>query len=242
MAIRPGDDAPALGVVLGGGDGSGAVRRVVGGDRKLIAVDGDANAGIVRGKGVVGQDVVGVGQGSGILCAVPGQFNVLRSVCAAGKKAGQLGVGLNAGNDTVVVAHDLAAQRVIGTDLVKDCGITAGVDLVEIGVTLTNHRFPNQKLCRHGVGQLIRVLAFLSAPTCRDCSRVAILHDASDQQLNVIGRDRFVVAGRVVVPKALIPLGQLVADIEGNAGFDAVANRPVIGSHGAHDGLAGRAG
>lgn len=147
----------------------------------MIVVDGEADAGIVRGKGVVGQDVVGVGQGSGILCAVPGQFNVLRSVCAAGKKAGQLGVGLNAGNDTVVVAHDLAAQGVVGADLVKDCGITAGTDLIEIGVTYTNCRFPNQKLCRHGVGQFICICAVLRTPACRNGSRVAVLHDASDQ-------------------------------------------------------------
>ena len=241
MAVRPGNDTPALGIVFGGGNGNRAVRRCFGGNGQLVAADGAVNAGGRSGKGIIAQDVVGVGQRGAIPCAIPNQLNVLHLAGAAGKEAGQFGVGLNIGGNAVVVVHDLVTQRMVGADLVDHRSVTAGADLVERGVALTDDCFPNQELGRRCVGQLIAAL-ILREPAGGNGVRVAVLHNAANEQLDVIGCDGLVVAGRVVVPKILAPVYQLIARIKTDTGFDAVADRPRVGSHCAHNGLAGRTG
>ena len=52
-------------------------------------------------------------------------------------------MGLNAGGNGIVVAHNPAIQRVICADLVADSVLAACADLVKIGVTLANNGFPN---------------------------------------------------------------------------------------------------
>ena len=103
VAVRPGDDAPALGVDFAGGDGNRAVRGGVGADGELVSADRTVDAGSVRRKGVKGQDVIGVGEGGAVPGAVPFQLNFLRPVGAAGEKAGQQGVVLDVVGNAVVV-------------------------------------------------------------------------------------------------------------------------------------------
>ena len=143
-------------------------------------------------------------------------------------------MGLDAAFNALVVVHDLAIQRMIRGDLVTDGVIAARADLVEVSVTLTDNDLPNQKLGCNSVGQLIRIRSVLRTPACRDDSRVAVLHDTPDEQLDVIRRDCFVVLGRVVIPKVLVPLGQLIANIQRNAGFNAVTDIALGAADGAY--------
>lgn len=52
-------------------------------------------------------------------------------------------MGLNAGGNGIVVAHNLAIQRVACADLIADCVLTACAYLVKIGVAFANDGFPN---------------------------------------------------------------------------------------------------
>ena len=52
-------------------------------------------------------------------------------------------MGLHAGGDRIVVAHNLAIQRMICADLVANCVLAACADLVKVGVTLAYDGFPN---------------------------------------------------------------------------------------------------
>ena len=65
---------------------------------------------------------------------------------------------LNACRNGIVVAHDLTVQRVVRADLLHDGAFAARADLVEIGITLTNDGFPDQKLRGNSVSQLVATL------------------------------------------------------------------------------------
>jgi len=67
-------------------------------------------------------------------------------------------MALNACRNGIVIAHDLTVQRVVRADLLHDGAFAARADLVEIGITLTNDRFPNQKLGCNGMSQLVAAL------------------------------------------------------------------------------------
>ena len=62
---------------------------------------------------------------------------------------------LNACGNGAVIAHDLAVQRVVCADLIYDGIFAVGSNLVEVGITLADNGFPNQKLCGNGVRQLV---------------------------------------------------------------------------------------
>ena len=67
-------------------------------------------------------------------------------------------MALNTCRNGIVVAHDLTVQRVVRADLLHDGALAARADLVEIGITLTDDSFPNQKLCGNSVSQLVAAL------------------------------------------------------------------------------------
>ena len=86
--------------------------------------------------------------------------------------------------NAVVVGHNLAFQRVIGNAL--QYGIfTARAELVEIVVTLTDHCLPDEKLCGDEVAETVRTRV-IGTPACGQISRVTVLHDSADEQLDGI--------------------------------------------------------
>ena len=64
-------------------------------------------------------------------------------------------MALNACRNGIVVAHDLTVQRMVRADLLHDGAFAARADPVEIGITLTDDRFPDQKLGCNGMSQLV---------------------------------------------------------------------------------------
>ena len=67
-------------------------------------------------------------------------------------------MALNTCRNGIVVAHDLTVQRVVRADLLHDGVFAARADLAEIGITLTDDRFPDQKLGCNGMSQLVAAL------------------------------------------------------------------------------------
>ena len=92
-------------------------------------------------------------QGSGVTATVPFQFHALRSVRVFGHKAGDGRVTLYACFNAVVVADELAIQRVRCADNTLDGIIATGTDMIEVLVTLTDNGFPNENLCCHSFRQ-----------------------------------------------------------------------------------------
>ena len=157
-AVRPSDDTAPLRISLFGCNGDGITRRIVRRDGQRVSADRKADARSVCGEGIVGKHTVCVGQRGGVGFAVPFKLNILSFSHRLCKKARHLGMALNACRNGIVIAHDLTVQRVVRADLLHDGAFAARADLVEIGITLTNDRFPNQKLGCNGMSQLVAAL------------------------------------------------------------------------------------
>ena len=157
-AVRPSDDTAPLRISLFGCNGDGITRRIIRRNGQRVPADGKANARSACGEHIVGEHTVGIGQRGSVGFAVPFKLDdpgFSRRLC---KKARHLGMALNACRNGIVIAHDLTVQRVVRADLLHDGTFAARADLVEIGITLTDDRFPNQKLCGNGVSQLVAAL------------------------------------------------------------------------------------
>ena len=115
-------------------------------------------------------------QGSGVTAAVPFQLHALRSVRVFGHKAGNGRVTLYACFHAVVAADELAIQRVCCADNAFNGIITAGTDMIEVLITLTDYGFPNQHLRCHCLCQRCGIAGVLRAPGTTDRSRIAVLH------------------------------------------------------------------
>ena len=118
-----------------------------------------------------------------------------------------------------------------GADLIQHCVIAAGVHLLEVGITFSDHGFPNQNLRGDQVGQVIGSLV-LAAPVQGDVSGIAILKDPANKGLDLIRRDGVVEIRGIVIPKVLIPLGQHIPSVLRDTRLDAVAGNARIGAHG----------
>ena len=154
-AVRPSDDTAPLRISLFGRNGDSIARRIVRCDGQRVSADGEADARSVCGEGIVGKHAVCVGQRGGVDFAVPFKLNILSFSHRLCKKTRHLGMALNACRNGIVVAHDLTVQRVVRADLLHDGTFAACADLVEIGITLTDDRFPDQKLRGDSVSQLV---------------------------------------------------------------------------------------
>ena len=107
--VRPSDDAAPLRIFLFCGNRDGTARRFVGGNRQFVSAYGKMNTRNACGERIVGEHIVFVGERSGVLFAVPFQFDILRFTCGFGEEARQLGMVLDAFRNGVVVAHNLTA-------------------------------------------------------------------------------------------------------------------------------------
>ena len=235
--VAPGHNAPAHGVVLGCSDG----HRLAGGFRcrhdQVIAGNRELDTGLTGRKRELGENAVGIGQSSDVLTAVPLHFHSLAA------EAGDIGVGLHTGDHVVVVGEDLLPEGVgVGDDFLHTVILRRNGHMVEISVTLTDDGFPDQKLGRNQMGQAIRILCSLGTPVQADLTDVAILQDATDQQLDGGAVNGAVPIRGIVVPVILATAVVGVTGILMNAGFDAVAGRTVVGAHSTDDGGRGSAG
>ena len=157
-AVRPSDNTAPLRIFLFGCNGDGIARRIVRRDSQRVSADGKTNTRSICGEHIIGEHTVGIGQRGGIGLAVPFKLNILSFSRRLRKKARHLGMPLNACRNGIVIAHDPTVQRVVRADLLHDGAFAARADLVEIGITLTNDGFPNQKLRGNGVSQLVAAL------------------------------------------------------------------------------------
>ena len=135
--------------------------------------------------------------------------------------------------DAVVVGHDLRFQRVSGNAFQNGI-LTARTELVEAVVALTDHRFPDEKLRGNQIAEIIRA-GVIGTPACGQISRVTVLHDSADEQLDGIRGNSTVVIIRVVIPEIFILAGKRIACLLGHAGFNAVTGLPFVAADGAGD-------
>ena len=157
-AVRPSDNTAPLRIFLFGCDRYCVSGSCICCNGQLVSVYGKTNPRNTCGKQVIGKDIVCIGKCGSVLFAVPCKLNILSFSRRLRKKARHLGMPLNACRNGIVIAHDPTVQRVVRADLLHDGAFAARADLVEIGITLTNDGFPNQKLRGNGVNQLVAAL------------------------------------------------------------------------------------
>ena len=87
------------------------------------------------------------------------------------------------------------------------------------------------------MSQLVAAL-ILRTPRGRNCTRIAVLKDTADKQLNIIGRNGVVIGRGVIIPKVLAFFGVAVARFLRHAGFNAVTDIAVIRTHCSDGGIA----
>ena len=71
---------------------------------------------------------------------------------------------LHAVLNAVIISGKAAVQRVAGTVNGFHCIGTAGVHMVEVGIPLSNDRFPHQRLGGHHMGQFVGIRIILRSP------------------------------------------------------------------------------
>ena len=109
--------------------------------------------------------MVGIRQGDGILLAIPFQF-ISSSIRGTAEKAGQHGVTLHGTLNGRILAENLAAQRMTGADIFRHVvfSLSIGIHMVKLAVTLTDNRFPNQKLGSNIACHLIGISRIVAVP------------------------------------------------------------------------------
>ena len=91
------------------------------------------------------------------------------------------------------------------------------------------------------MSQLVAAL-ILRTPRGRNRTRIAVLKDTADKQLNIVGRNGVIIGRKVIVPKVLALFCEAVARFLRNAGFNAVADIALIRTHSADGGITGTVG
>ena len=195
---------------------------------ELVSADAERNAILIRRKAIIGKDIVAVGQSCGVVRTVPSKLDTLRLAGSFRHKAGNSRVTLYACFNAVVVADELAIQRVRCADNALYGIITARTDMIEILITFTNYGFPNKHLRCHCLCQRCGIACVLRTPRGADRSRVAVLHNTPDEQLHIVGRNGAVKIRGKVIPKGFILAGILVASILLCARLNAITYVTVI--------------
>ena len=131
-AVRPYHNAFSHRAGLGGCDAYFTGGCGVCSNGQLVSTDREGNAGLIGTKGVVAQYIVGIGQGCGVVRAVPRKLNFLCFGGGFGKETRHLGVLLYTCHHAVVVRNKLTVQRVIGSDTVFYRIVAAGINMVEV--------------------------------------------------------------------------------------------------------------
>ena len=231
VTVTPYDNA-LTDIVLDGGDGHRFRRCSLSGNGQCVAIARKDNIGQVAAEGIVRHHMIAVGQGSCVLTTVPFQLDRLRLVGSLTHKAGNDRVALNAGFDAVVVSRESTIQRVRSAVHGFHGISTAGVNMVEVYVPLSDDRFPYQHLRSHHVRHFVSIGFILRAPVEGQVTLIAILHDSAQQCLDGIG-----INGAVVIRWIVLPIILAVSCIgflqqTGNPRLDAVAGRAIEGTDG----------
>jgi len=163
VTIAPYDNALAN-IVLAGGDGHRFRRSSLCGNGQRVTIGRKDNIGQVAAEGIVRYHMIAVGQGSCVLTTVPFQLDRLRLVGSLAHEAGNDRVALNAGFDAVIVSRETTIQRVRSAVHGFHSISTAGVNMVEVRVTLSDDRFPYQHLRSHHVRHFVGIGFILRAP------------------------------------------------------------------------------
>ena len=71
---------------------------------------------------------------------------------------------LHAGLNAAIISGKAAVQRVAGAVDGFHCVGAAGVHMVEVGISLSDDRFPHQRLGGHHVGQFVGIRIILRSP------------------------------------------------------------------------------
>ena len=238
MTITPYNNALAD-IVLAGGDGHRFRRGSLCGNGQRVVIGRKSNISQIAGEGIVRYHMIAVGQGSCVLTTVPFQLDRLRLVGGLAHEAGNDRVALNAGFDAVIVSREATIQRMSGAVHGFHGISTAGVNMVEVCVPLSDDRFPYQHLRSHHVRHFVGIGFILRAPIEGQIALVAVLHDSAQQRLDGIGINGVVAVCGVVFPIVLAVSGIILLQQTGNTRLDAVTGRTFKGTDGVQCGHPG---
>ena len=231
VTVAPYDNA-LTDIVLAGGDGHRFCRCSLSGNGQCVAIARKDNIGQVAAEGIVRYHMIAVGQGSCVLITVPFQLDRLRLVGGLAHKAGNDRVALNAGFDAVIVIAKQVIQRVRSAVHGFHGISTAGVNMVEVCIPLSDDRFPYQHLRSHHVRHFVGIGFILRAPVEGQVTLIAILHDSAQQCLDGIGINCAVAIRWIVLPIILAVSCIGFLQQTGNPRLNAVAGRAIEGTDG----------
>ena len=163
VAIAPHHDALTQSLLFGSGL-KRADRGVLSRDRQHISLNREGNARLVSRETVIAQDAVGIGQRGRIAASVPIQLDGLCFSGTFGHEARDNGMLLHAVLNAVIISGKATVQRVAGAVNGFHCVGAAGVCMVEVGIPLSNDRFPHQRLGGHHVGHFVGIHSILRSP------------------------------------------------------------------------------
>ena len=109
---------------------------------------------------------------------------------------------------------------------------TAGVNMVEVCIPLSDNRFPYQHLRSHHVRHFVSIGFILRAPVEGQVTLIAILHDSAQQCLDGIGINCAVAIRWIVLPIILAVSCIGFLQQTGNPRLNAVAGRAIEGTDG----------
>ena len=124
----------------------------------------------------------------------------------------------------VVVADVLTVQRMILANTVVNRIIAAGINVIKIGVTLTDYSFPNKSLCRHNVRHLICIRCILRAPININLAGISILKDSSNKEFDFIRRNCLIIGGRIIIPIRLVTRAQNISNFKRSARLNTITS------------------
>ena len=230
LSVTPGNETGTCLALRGGNDHRflGSSCRCNG---QFVPVYAEVHTGHVGSKGILREDVVGIGERGGILAAVPFKLDLRSTSGALFHETRNDGMTLHAGNDTVIVFTDLTIKRMSGSEHILNRVIAARAHMVKVSITFTHDRFPYKDLSGIDMSDFVRVLCILGTPGQGKITMIPVLKDSAKQQLDIIRLNGVVQIARIVVPEILTEARHGFTYHSVDSRFDAVDNLSVISIH-----------
>ena len=232
LSVIPHDNATPLRIVFRGGNRDRTVGSSFSRNSEFVSAHSANDTGRTRLECVVSENTICIGQSRRVISPVPLKLNALCGSRGLRTEGRDFGVFLNAVNDMIVVTHDLRPQRMVCADDTQNSVIAAGINVTEIGVTLTDDGFPYQDLRSDNIRELFCIFAVLTAPRTRDGSGIAVFQNTTNMKLHSVAINRMIIFGRKDVPIGLVLLNQPVTDSKRRTGLDTVAGISIPRSDG----------
>ena len=129
---------------------------------------------------------------------------------------------LNARYHRVIVAENLTAKWMCGIDHIFDIAATTRCFVIKVCVTFSDDGFPDQKLCRIGMGNTVCGSFILRTPTCGNRSTITVLQNSTDILSDLISGNNAICLN--VIEIVFIILGHRLPHTQMHTRFNTIAN------------------